>query len=119
MAAHAHLKNDFTEDEKCHNLMSWLVCCSLAFDKDKTNTVTHSAFYQDFKTDDHYGTQSPKSILTTSVKREYDELLTIIQEVTPEMTLPQMKCILRDFKNATFYVDCFLYWVDLMLHNRQ
>ena len=23
--------------------------------------------------------------------------------------------ILRNFKNATFYVDCFLYWVDLML----
>ena len=24
MAAHAHLKNEFTEDEKCHNLMTWL-----------------------------------------------------------------------------------------------
>ena len=24
-AAHARLKNEFTEDEKCHNLMSWLV----------------------------------------------------------------------------------------------
>ena len=24
MAAHAHLKNEFTEDEKCHNPMSWL-----------------------------------------------------------------------------------------------
>ena len=24
MAAHARLKNEFTEDEKCHNLMSWL-----------------------------------------------------------------------------------------------
>ena len=24
MAAHAHLKNEFTEDEKYHNLMSWL-----------------------------------------------------------------------------------------------
>ena len=23
--------------------------------------------------------------------------------------------ILRNFKNATFYVDCFLYWVDLMM----
>ena len=23
--------------------------------------------------------------------------------------------ILRNFRNATFYVDCFLYWVDLML----
>ena len=28
MAAHAHLKNEFTEDEKCHNLMSWLSCLS-------------------------------------------------------------------------------------------
>ena len=24
MAAHARLKNEFTEDEKCHNLKSWL-----------------------------------------------------------------------------------------------
>ena len=24
MAAHARLKNEFTEDEKCHNLMGWL-----------------------------------------------------------------------------------------------
>ena len=24
MAAHAHLKNEFMEDEKDHNLMSWL-----------------------------------------------------------------------------------------------
>ena len=26
MAAHAHLKNEITEDEKCHNLMRWLRC---------------------------------------------------------------------------------------------
>ena len=26
MAAHACLKNEFMEDEKCHNLMSWLKC---------------------------------------------------------------------------------------------
>ena len=25
MAAHARLKNEFTEDEKCHNLMNWLI----------------------------------------------------------------------------------------------
>ena len=25
MAVHVHLKNEFTEDEKCHNLMSWLI----------------------------------------------------------------------------------------------
>ena len=24
MAAYAHLKNEFMEDEKCHNLMRWL-----------------------------------------------------------------------------------------------
>ena len=24
MAVHGRLKNEFTEDEKCHNLMSWL-----------------------------------------------------------------------------------------------
>ena len=27
MTAHARLKNEFTEDEKCHNLMSWLKSC--------------------------------------------------------------------------------------------
>ena len=26
MAAHARLKNELTEDEKYHNLMSWLIC---------------------------------------------------------------------------------------------
>ena len=26
MAAHAYLKNEFTEDKKCQNLMSWLIC---------------------------------------------------------------------------------------------
>ena len=25
MAVHVRLKNEFTEDEKCHNLMSWLI----------------------------------------------------------------------------------------------
>ena len=25
MAVHARLKNEFTEDEKCHNLMRWLI----------------------------------------------------------------------------------------------
>ena len=25
MAAHAHMRNEFTVDEKCHNLMSWLI----------------------------------------------------------------------------------------------
>ena len=73
-----------------------LVCWHLA---KMWNTINTLCLLQDFKTDDHYGTQSPKSILrlTTSAKREYDELLKIIQEVTPEVTLQQMKCVLRDF----------------------
>ena len=25
MAVHAHLKNEITVDEKCHNLMTWLI----------------------------------------------------------------------------------------------
>ena len=28
MVAHACLKNEFKEDEKCHNLMSWLIYVS-------------------------------------------------------------------------------------------
>ena len=31
MAAHACLKNEFTEDEKCHNLMRWLNACFSLF----------------------------------------------------------------------------------------
>ena len=27
MAAHVHLKNEFMEDGKCHNLMTWLKWC--------------------------------------------------------------------------------------------
>ena len=27
MAAHARLKIEFTEGDKCHNLMSWLILC--------------------------------------------------------------------------------------------
>ena len=27
----------------------------------------------------------------------------------------QVGTLLRNFKNTTFYFDCFLYWVDLML----
>ena len=26
MAAHAHLKKEVTEDEKIHNLVTWLIC---------------------------------------------------------------------------------------------
>ena len=37
MAAHAHLKNEFMEDEKCHNLMSWLKYLN-CFTEAKSNT---------------------------------------------------------------------------------
>ena len=30
MAAHAYLKNEFTEDKKCQNLMSWLIQTPIA-----------------------------------------------------------------------------------------
>ena len=30
IAGHARLNNEFTEDEKCHNLMSWLKILSFA-----------------------------------------------------------------------------------------
>ena len=40
MAAHARLKNGFTEDEKCHNLMSWLnwFCNKVMHPKDGNGT---------------------------------------------------------------------------------
>ena len=34
MAAHMHLKNDFTEDEKYHNLMTWLINVDIVFFSD-------------------------------------------------------------------------------------
>ena len=33
MAAHARLKNESTEDEKYHNLMSWLNCTFISVNK--------------------------------------------------------------------------------------
>ena len=36
-------------------------------------------------------------------------------EIKLLLLLCKNKSILRNFKNATFYVDCSLYWVDLML----
>ena len=32
MAAHARLKNEFKEDKKCHNLMSWLIYVIMQFE---------------------------------------------------------------------------------------
>ena len=40
MAAHARLKNDFTEDEKYHNLMRWLFC---SFTEFPVFTIANSA----------------------------------------------------------------------------
>ena len=39
MAAHVRLKNEFTEDEKCHHLMRWLVLFLL-----KTNQCRRQLF---------------------------------------------------------------------------
>ena len=43
MTAHVRLKYEFTENEKCHNLMSWLIC-GLTCDQNKTYD------YQKYKT---------------------------------------------------------------------
>ena len=44
MAAHARLKNEFTEDEKCHNLMTWLKC-SLESVTTKQRVYTNNSSY--------------------------------------------------------------------------
>ena len=46
MAAHACLQNEFMEDEKCHNLMSWLKCKGL---KAYSNAHIHSCESFDWK----------------------------------------------------------------------
>ena len=38
MAAHGRLKNEFTENEKYHNLMSWLNC---DLEDEKQNVLCH------------------------------------------------------------------------------
>ena len=38
LAAHAFLKNEFTEDEKYHNLMSWLILTSVLVDSNVKST---------------------------------------------------------------------------------
>ena len=51
MAAHAHLENEFTEDEKCHNLMSWLNSMCATGNLHGLNTVmdqNKSTFYSNF-----------------------------------------------------------------------
>ena len=46
MAAHAHLKNEFTEDEKYHNLMTWLIYLSgFEQDTDHKNVPATSSRY--------------------------------------------------------------------------
>ena len=48
MAAHARLKNEFTEDEKCHNLMSWLKLRFLSCNSPlgMANTMLYKRFLQ-------------------------------------------------------------------------
>ena len=48
MAAHAYLKNEFTEDKKCQNLMSWLICfCEGAFNSHQLPTSSFSTVYSE------------------------------------------------------------------------
>ena len=57
-----------------------------------------------------------QSVWFSSLKRFEAEMLSLMQT---SQTVNTPTCcespILRNFKNATFYVNCFLYWIDLML----
>ena len=44
MAAHARLKNEFTEDEKYHNLMRWLNCIFTSFQCKRLTEVGEECF---------------------------------------------------------------------------
>ena len=50
-----------------------------------------------------------------NVFRKYRPMILYARIRTFSGTPRRVLNILRNFKNATFYVDCFLYWVDLML----
>ena len=45
----------------------------------------------------------------------FDQVAEIFQIASDPAPMNLEPSILRNFKNATFYVDCFLYWVDVML----
>ena len=55
LAAHARLKNEFTEDEKCHNLMSRLISPTCTADRAGTgqsgSRPKNTAFDRDFTVD--------------------------------------------------------------------
>ena len=38
MAVHEYLKNEFTEDKKCQNLMSWFKLSTIVFVKKRDST---------------------------------------------------------------------------------
>ena len=44
MAEHTHLKNEFTEDEKGHNLMSWLILLNLDGEPQNSSKLSLSAY---------------------------------------------------------------------------
>ena len=41
MATHARLKNEFTEEEKCHRLMNWLICIVTPLQQASIFTLSH------------------------------------------------------------------------------
>ena len=43
MAAHARSKNEFTGDEKCHNLMSWLKLFTVCTEQVRSPYTEHAA----------------------------------------------------------------------------
>ena len=62
-------------------------------------------------------THSVSCYRTTDFRR-YSILTNVLKkgkEKPQRYSIVSIKNILRNFRNATFYVDCFLYWVDLML----
>ena len=42
MSEHAYLKNEFTEDKKCHNLINWLNLCQIQTDMMKEIEGTYN-----------------------------------------------------------------------------
>ena len=69
MAAHARLKTEFTEDEKCHNLMSWPIWVVM--------TCINLWFSQDPQLQEQRWCKNPKNLDTQKNCSDYSKILKV------------------------------------------
>ena len=77
MAAHARLKNAFTEDEKCHNLTSWLISDVIRLSEVGVGKMTTNSLFMNEKKQNF---QVSSLLCPFTIIRNFDQLfMTIIK----------------------------------------